>query len=157
LAALMTALVLSLSSTPTWAQPMAMVDWAADLKPAKAPPRDARALMVQTPATAKVTVDVDDARRTLIFHVTASHLSGVDRIELRTVRPQDDFAGPTVFTIYDHRDGPFTGSLTRTVSGPAFASVAAPILNSQAGVVISTDANPDGELAGKILMHKHYH
>jgi hypothetical protein len=64
--------------------------------------------------------------------------------------------GPAIFTSFDVHDGRFTGPMTRTVGGPAFATLATLILNSQAWIVISTDANRDGEITGRIAMHKRY-
>jgi hypothetical protein len=46
--------------------------------------------------------------------------------------------------------------LTRTVTSRSFTNVATPIFNGQAAVVITTDAHPDGEIAGYIVMHKRY-
>jgi hypothetical protein len=34
--------------------------------------------------------------------------------------------------------------------------VATPILNSRAAIAIATDAHPDGEVVGLVVMHKRY-
>ena len=149
-------LVLPALSTPSFAQHHAVVEWYADLSPARIPSRGAQALTVQTRATGKVAVDVDFPRKTVTFHVDAKGISGVGKIEVRADSSPGDLAGPTIFTLYDAHDGPFTGSLTKTVTGQAFEYVATQILNSRAGIVITTDKNPDGEITGQIVMHKRY-
>lgn len=145
----------ALSAQPP-AQHHAVIEWNAELSPARNPARGARALTVRTRATGKVTVDVDFPSRTVTFHVDVKDISGVAKIEVRSDLSSRDLAGPTIFTIYDAHDGPFTGSLTRTVTDKAFEYVATPILNSRAGIVITTGTNPDGEITGRIVMHKRY-
>jgi hypothetical protein len=156
LVALSSLAILAAFNGPSSAQHNAMVEWAANLSPAKKPDHDAHALTVQTQAKGTVTVEVDFPHQTVTFHVDTKELSGVKKIELRAINPVGNFGGPTLFVIYDIREGPFTGLLTRTVGGPAFTSVVTPILDERAGVVISTDANPDGEIDGKITMRKRY-
>jgi hypothetical protein len=161
LAALSAFVILIAFTPPTSAQHTAIIEWVANLSPARNPAGGAHELTVQTHASGKVTAEVDFPSQTVTFHVEAKDLSGVRKIEVRRDVPrgdvpQGDFGGPTVFTIYDAREGSFTGSLNRAVSGPAFTSVATLILNGQAGIVISTDADPDGDIAGKIIMQKHY-
>ena len=149
-------LVLPALSPQSFAQHHAVVEWYADLSPARIPSRGAQALTVQTRATGRVTVDVDFPRKTVTFHVDAKDISGVGKIEVRADSSPGDLAGPAIFTIYDAHDGAFKGSLTKTVTGQAFEFVATPILNSRAGIVVTTDKNPDGEITGQIVMHKHY-
>jgi len=149
-------LILPALSAQSPAQHHAVVEWYAELSPARNPARGAQALTVQTRATGKVTVDVDFPRKTVTFHVDVKDISGIAKIEVRADLSPGDLAGPTIFTIYDAHDGPFAGSLTRTVTGKAFEYVATPILNSRAGIVITTDKNPDGEITGQIVMHKRY-
>ena len=153
-------LILSALSTQTHlsaqqsAQHHAAIEWYAELAPSSTAD-GAQASTVQTRATGKVTVTVDFPKQTLTFHIEAKDISGVGKIEVRTDLTRSDAAGSPIFTIYAH-DGPFTGSLTKTVTGQAFEHLATPILNSRAWIVITTDKNPDREIAGKIIMHKHY-
>ena len=149
-------LILPALSTQSSAQHHAIVEWYAELSPARNPARGTQALTVQTRGTGKVKVDIDFPRKTVTFHVDAKDISGIGKIEVRADVSPGDLAGPTLLTIYDAHDGPFTGSLTRTATGQAFEYVATPILNSRAGIVITTDKNPDGEITGQIVMHKRY-
>ena len=132
----------------------AIVEWYADLSPAKASTVGARAPIVPTTATGRVTVEVDFPGKTVTFHVETKNLSGVSKIELRTYSARDLLGKQAIYTIYDAQEGAFSGSLVKSVTGVAFDQVATPILNSLAAIVIKTDKNPDGEIAGKIVMHK---
>lgn len=134
----------------------AIVEWYADLLPAKAATVGARAAILPTSATGRVTVEVDIPARTATFHVDTKNISGVNKIELRTYSARDLLEKQAIYTIYDAHEGAFSDSFTRSVTGAAFDQVASPILNSLAAVVVTTDKNPDGEIAGKIVMHKRY-
>jgi len=134
----------------------AIVEWYADLSPAKASTVGARAAIVQTSATGRVTVDVDFPRKTVTFHVDTKNISGVNKIELRSYSARDLLGKQVIYTIYDAHEGAFSGSLVKTVTGAAFEQVARPIVNSLAAIVVTTDRNPDGEIAGKIVMHKRH-
>jgi hypothetical protein len=137
----------------------AIVEWYADLSPAKSPKNPSQGMqarLVQTPSTGTVTTSFDFDHRTVTFHVEAKDIPGVRTIEVRTVRSHGELGGPTIFTLYDSHDGPFSGTLTKSVTGQSFTQVATPILNGQAAVVVTTEANPDGEIAGMIAMHKRY-
>jgi hypothetical protein len=134
----------------------AVVEWYADLSAARKVEKGTEPERVATRATGRVTAAVDFPHQTITFHVDAKGISGVKKIEVRADNSQGDAAGPAIFTIYDAHDGPFTGSLTRAATGPVFTYVATPILNGRAAIVIASDAYPDGEIVGKIEMHKHY-
>jgi hypothetical protein len=134
----------------------AIVEWYADLSPAQASTVGARAPVVQTTAAGRVMVEVDFPSKTVMFHVNAKNIAGVSKIELRTYSARDLLAKQAIYTIYDAHQGAFSGSLVKSVTGPAFDQVATPILNSLAAVVVETEKNPDGELAGKIVMHKRH-
>jgi len=149
-------LILPALSAQSPAQHHAVVEWYAELSAARNPASGAQAQTVQTRATGKVTVDVDFPHKTVTFHVDVKDISDVAKIEVRSDLSSGELAGPTILTIYDAHDGPFTGSLTKTVTGKAFDYVTAPILNSRAGIVITTGTNPDGEITGQIVMHKRY-
>jgi len=141
---------------PTPAHNHSIVEWYADLTGAK----DSSLLhaeAVQTKATGKALVSFDFDHQTATFTVEAKDLVGVQKIEVRTTRTRGDLSGPALLTIYDSHDGPFTGTATKTVSGPTFNHVATPITNDQASVVIYTEAHPAGEIAGTITMHKRYY
>jgi hypothetical protein len=146
--------ILLISAASVRAQHHAMVEWYADL----AVPSAARGDTSVTHSSdfGRVTVTVDFPHRTVTFHTTLKDLVGLRRIEVRTGTAPGDAAGPAIFTLYDAREGRFAGESTRTVEGSRFSQVATPILNSQAEIVIATDAHPDGEVVGQILMHKHY-
>jgi hypothetical protein len=145
-------------ATPLLAQHAqhAIVEWYADLSQAQASTVGARAPIVQTKAAGRVTVEVDFPEKTLTFHVDMKNIVGVSKIELRNYSARDLLAKQAIYTIYDAHEGAFSGSLVKSVTGPAFDQVATPILNSLAAVVVSTEKNPDGELAGKIVMHKRH-
>jgi CHRD domain-containing protein len=149
-------LIFSALSTQLFAQHGAIVEWYADLSPARNEALGAHASNVQTRATGKVTVEVDFPSKTVTFHVNTKNMAGVDKIELRSYLSSGQLAKPAIFTIYDAREGSFTESLTKTVKGAAFEQVATQILNGVAGILVTTDKNPDGEISGKIVMHKHY-
>jgi len=146
--------ILLISAPSVQAQHHAIVEWYADLtepaavhgEPSAAHSRD----------IGKVTVIVDFPHRTVTFHTTIKEFVGLRRIEVRTDRARGDFAGPAIFTIYDAREGRLAGSSTRTAEGATFSFVATPILNSRAAIAITTDAHPDGEVVGRIVMHKRY-
>jgi hypothetical protein len=133
-----------------------IVEWYADLSQAKASTVGARAAIVPTTATGRATAEVDIPRKTVTFHVDTKNLSGVNKIELRTYSARDLLGKQAIYTIYDVHEGAFSGSLVKTVTGAAFDQVATPILNSLAAIVVTTDKNPDGEIAGKIVMHKRH-
>ena len=133
----------------------AIVDWYANLTGAT----DASALQadtVRTRATGKATASFDFDRQAVTFNVEAKDIRGVQKIEVRSSRVRGDLSGPTIFTIYDSHDGPFTGSVSKTVTGPAFKQITTPIVNGQSVVVICTVTYPDGEIASSIGMHKRY-
>jgi hypothetical protein len=136
------------------AQHHAIIEWYADLT-APTPVRgDASA--AHSRDIGRVTVTVDFPRRIVTFHTSIKDLVGLRRIEVRTDRARGDFGGPAIFTLYDAHEGRFAGVSTRTVEGAAFSYVATPILNSRAAIAIATDAHPDGEVVGRIVMHKRY-
>ena len=135
-----------LSAASVRAQHHAMVEWYADLTEPAAAASD----------IGRVAVIVDFPHRTVTFHTTIKHLVGLRRIEVRTDTARADFGGPAIFTIYDAHEGRFASGSTRTVEEPRFSDVATPILNSRAAIAIATDAHPDGEVVGQIVMHKRY-
>ena len=124
------------------AQHHAMVEWYADLTEPETSVTHLRDI-------GRVTVTVDFTHQTVTFHTTIKNLAGLRRVEVRT-------DSGTIFTLYDAHDGRFKGESTRIAEGAAFANVATPILNSQAAIALATDAHPDGEVVGQIVMHKHY-
>jgi hypothetical protein len=131
----------------------AVVEWYAELT---APAKDEAAALKHRPF-GRVTVTVDFPRRVVIFHTDIKErLAGLRRIEVRTDRARGDFGGPAVFTIFDAHEGRLAEAATRTVEGAAFDYVATPILNSRAAIAITTEAHPDGEIVGQIVMHKRY-
>lgn len=147
--------ILLVSATSVQAQHHAMVEWYADLTEPSAAHGDT--LVTHSSDIGRVTVTVDFPHRTVTFHTTLKGLVGLRRIEVRTTdTASGDAAGPAVFTLYDAHEGRFAGESTRTVGESRFSDVATPILNSRAEIVIATDAHPDGEVVGQIVMHKHY-
>ena len=146
--------ILLVSTSSVRAQHHALVEWYADLTEPAALHGDAST--VQSRDIGRVTVTVDFPHQTVTFHTAIRDLVGLRRIEVRTDSAQADSGGPAIFTLYDAHEGRFAGESTRTVEGPAFTSVATPILNSHATIVIATDAHPDGEVVGAIVMHKRY-
>lgn len=143
-----------MSASSVRAQHHAIVEWYADLTEPAAVRDDASA--AHSRDIGRVTVTVDFTHQTVTFHTTIKGLVGVRRIEVRTDTARADFDGPAIFTIYDAHEGRLAEASTRTVEGPRFSDVAAPILNSRAAIAIATDAHPDGEVVGQIVMHKHY-
>jgi hypothetical protein len=148
--------IISALSAQTPAHNHAIVEWYADLSGAKDASLGVRAQAVQTRATGKVTASFDFDHQAVTFNVEAKGITGVEKIEVRAARSRGDLSGPAIITIYDSRDGPFTGALTKTVTGRSFTQVSTPIINGQAAVVITTHTHPDGEIAGFIVMHKRY-
>lgn len=135
-----------LSAASVRAQHHAMVEWYADLTEPAAAASD----------IGRVAVIVDFPHRTVTFHTTVKSLVGLRRIEVRTNATRADFGGPAIFTLYDGHEGRFAGESTRTVGDPRFSDVADAILNGHAAIAIATDAHPDGQIVGQIVMHKHY-
>jgi CHRD domain len=131
-----------------------MVEWYADLTEPAAARGDTST--AQPRDIGRVTVTVDFPHQTVTFHTVIKDLVGLRRIEVRADGANGDVRVPAIFTIYEAHEGRFEGTSTRTVEGPAFTSVATPILNSGATIAIATDAHPDGEVVGQIVMHKHY-
>jgi len=111
-------------------------------------------LNMKTAASGKASVTFDFEHQFVTVHVDAKDIADVRAIELRSTRERGDLNGPTILTIYDSSEGPFTGSATKTAQGADFKQVATPIVNGQSLVVIRTAAHPDGEIAGVISMHK---
>jgi hypothetical protein len=143
-----------ISASSVQAQHHAMVEWYADLTEPASVRGDASATNARD--IGRVTVTVDFPHRTVTFHTTIKDLVGLRRIEVRTDTARGDFGGPAIFTIYDAHEGRFAGASTRTVEEPRFSDVATPILNSRAAIAIATDAHPDGEVVGLVVMHKRY-
>jgi hypothetical protein len=143
-----------ISASSVQAQHHAMIEWYADLTEPAALRGDASTPKVRE--IGRVTVIVDFPHRTVTFHTTIKGLVGLRRIEVRTNTASGEFGGPALFTIYDAHEGRFASGSTRTVEEPRFSDVATPILNSRAAIAIATDAHPDGEVVGQIVMHKHY-
>jgi len=137
-------------------QSHAMIEWSADLSGAKDSSLGLQEKAVQTPATGKVTASFDFDHQTITFQGQVKNIVGVSRIELRAARSTGDLSGPVLVTLFDARDGPFTGTFIKTVPSQSFTQIAAAINNGQAAVVVTTSAHPDGEIAGFILMHKYY-
>lgn len=146
--------ILLISASSAQAQHHAMIEWYADLTEPAALHGDASTTNARP--IGRVTVIVDFPHRTVTFHTTIKHLVGLRRIEVRTDTARADFGGPAIFTIYDAHEGRFASGSTRTVEEPRFSDVATPILNSRAAIAIATDAHPDGEVVGQIVMHKRY-
>ena len=143
-----------ISTSSVRAQHHALVEWYADLtEPAAA---RGEASTAHPRDIGRVTVTVDFPHQTVTFHTVIKDLVGLRRIEVRTDSTNGDAGGPAIFTIYEAHEGRFAGASTRTAEGPAFTSVATPILNSHATIAIATDAHPDGEVVGEIVMHKRY-
>jgi hypothetical protein len=132
-----------------------VVEWYADLTGAK-DSSHVLAEAVQTPAIGKATVSFDFSQQTAAFKVEAREIKGVQKIELREARERGDISGPTILTIYDAKDGPFLGTITKTIAHQAFSQLKGPVLNGQGVVVVTTATHPDGEIAGIITMHKRY-
>jgi hypothetical protein len=156
IAALSAIFIVPLFGAEPPAHDRAIVEWYAKLAPYKNSSPRTRATFAETQATGRVMASFDFEHQIITFHVEAKDLPKVGKIEVRAAGSSGDFIGPTIFTIYDSHDGPFTGSLTRVVPSQFFKHVATPILNGQAAVVVSTDSNPDGEIAGVISMYKRY-
>jgi hypothetical protein len=148
------AAILLVSTLSARAQHHAIVEWYADLSESGAVRGDAS--LPHARDIGRVSVAVDFPRQTITFHTNIKDIVGLRKIEVRTDRARGDFDGPAIFTIYDAHAGRLADSATRTVEGSAFSYVATPILNSRAAIAIVTDAHPDGEVVGQIIMHKRY-
>jgi hypothetical protein len=149
-----TVAIFLISASLVQAQHHAIVEWYADLAEPVTGGNDASAASARE--IGRVTVNVDFAHRTITFHTTIVGVVGLRRIEVRTDTARGDAGALAIFTIFDAHEGRFAGASTRTVEGPRFSDVATPILNGSAAIAITTDAHPDGELVGQIVMHKHY-
>jgi hypothetical protein len=156
-AALFAILIIPTSGAQAPARTHAMIEWSADLSGAKDSSLGARALTVLTPATGKVTASFDFDHKTVTFQGQAKNIVGISKIELRATRSTGDLSGPVLATLFDAHDGPFNGTIAKTITGQAFEPVANAITNGQAAVVVTTDAHPDGEIAGFLQMFKQYH
>jgi len=137
------------------------ISWYADLKGSTETPA------VDTAATGKATIvfDFDNPRATMTIDNTG--LADVTKIELRACLTYNDMTGPTIASLYTKKDGPLTASYQKVIGDkdivkcdkPTVASMrdlANVVLNNQAAVIVFTKAHPDGEIAGKIGMHKSY-
>lgn len=136
-----------------------VVSWYADLKGGSLTPA------VTTTATGRATFVFDFQNPQATIEVDTQGLQDVQRIELHACRTYADMSGPAIAVLYDAKDGPLPSTLSKTIvdadviktDKPSVASiqdVANVVLNSQAAVVVYTKEHPDGEIAGKIGMHK---
>jgi len=138
-----------------------VISWYADLKGSTETPA------VDTAATGKATIvfDFDNPKATMT--IDNAGLQDVTKIELHACLTYNDMTGPAIANLYDAKDGPLTASYQKVIGDkdvvkcdkPAVTSMkdlANVVLNNQAAVIVFTKAHPNGEIAGKIGMHKAY-
>jgi hypothetical protein len=102
-------------------------------------------------------VSFDFELQTVTFSIEDKEVTHVRTIEIRSApRTHGDAVGSKIYTLYDSRDEPFSGSLTKVAPSNMFNALTAAILDRRAMVIITTDAKPEGEVAGVIQMHKRY-
>ena len=138
-----------------------VITWSADLKgTSETPP-------VDTAATGKAAIvfDFDNPRATMT--IDNAGLKDVVKIELHACTSYTDLAGPPIATLYTTKDGDLPASYQKVMNEkdiiksdkPVVATMrdlANVVLNGQAAVIVYTKGHPDGEIAGKIGMHKSY-
>jgi hypothetical protein len=128
----------------------AVVTWSADLRGHRETPSS------EAPSLGKATFHFDFDRQVATVSVETQDLHDVERIELRVARSSRDFRGPSMFTLYDTKDGKFLPTFTKTIEKPSFAEIAKIVLNGQGVITIITKSHPEGEAEGRIRMHKSY-
>jgi len=129
---------------------MSVVSWSASLSGKREIPT------VLTNATGKAGFTFDFANRKITMNLVTRNLQGVQKIELRMRRSAHDASGPAIIKVYDEKDGPFDGSLTKTFPSERFKELATAILNDRAIVTVCTESHPDGEITGRVEMKKSY-
>ena len=135
-----------------------IVRWAADLKAhdhtAGIESQSVAVSPTETRSTGKATVSFDLERHSLTIKVETAGLKDVTGIELRVARSDDDYDGPSLSSLYEPKNGPFHGSISKTFGDPAYQEIAKVIANGQAVISIVTKAHPQGEISGLITMRK---
>jgi len=129
---------------------MAVVTWSADLSGKREIPS------VVTNATGKAGFVFDFSNHEVTVNLVTHDIQDVQRVELRLRRSAHDASGPILITVYEAKDGPFNATLTKTFSAKHFEELATVILNGRAIVTVSTKSHPDGEITGRVQMHKSY-
>jgi len=128
-----------------------VVTWSANLSGRREIPS------VTTDATGTAGFVFDFPNRKATINIVTRSLQDVQKIELRMRRAAHDASGPVLITVYDSKDGPFNGTLTKTFPATRFKELATVILNGRAIVTVCTKSHPDGEITGRVEMHKSYH
>lgn len=138
-----------------------VISWYADLSGTSETPA------VQSTASGRATFVFDFQNPQATVTVDTHGLQDVLRIELHACPTYSDVNGPAIAMLYQAKDGPLPASLTKVLTNadvlkidkPNVASmndVANVVLNDQSAVVVYTKEHPEGEIAGKIGMHKTY-
>jgi len=131
----------------------AVVVWSADLSGSQETPA------VSTEAKAKVEFTFDFQAKTAKFQMTGENLQDVSRILLLTKGLQTSLKGTPVLTLYNASETPAlpkAGAYTKAFTGSAFEQIANAVLNGIGVVEVTTEAHPNGEIAGLVEMHKSY-
>ncbi|MGD0929862.1 MAG: hypothetical protein ABR902_04340 [Candidatus Korobacteraceae bacterium] len=103
------------------------------------------------------TVLFDFEHQTVTINIEDKEVAHVRTIEIRSApRTHEDAMGSKIYTLYDSQGEHFSGSLTKVAPSSMFNTLTAAILDRRAMAIITTDAKPEGEVAGVIQMHKRY-
>ncbi|MGO9575487.1 MAG: CHRD domain-containing protein [Terriglobales bacterium] len=129
---------------------MSVVTWSAEMSGRREIPT------VVTDARGKAGFVFDFPNRRATVTITTRNIKDVEKIELRIRRSAHDASGPAAIVIYDAKDGPYSGRLTRVLPASRFKELATLVLNGRATVTVCTKSHPDGEITGRVQMHKSY-
>src|SRR5271165_451369 len=91
-----------------------VVTWSANLSGRREIPS------VTTDATGTAGFVFDFPNRKATINIVTRSLQDVQKIELRMRRAAHDASGPVLITVYDSKDGPFNGTLTKTFPATRF-------------------------------------
>jgi hypothetical protein len=138
-----------------------VVSWYADLKGGNESPA------VRTQASGRATFVFDFEHPQATIQVDTQGLQGVEKIEFHACRTYTDVNGPVMSVLYQAKDGPLPTTFSKVITDADIVKVDQPkvgsikdvanvVVNNQASVVVYTKAHPEGEIAGKITMHKTY-
>lgn len=136
-----------------------VIQWYADLKGSNETPS------IDTQDSGKATFIFNFEHPEATIKLDTQNITDVKTVELRFARTQDDMSGPTLVVLYDSKDGKLPGTISKTIRDLDIVKQTTPkvehmqdivntVLNGMAVVAICTKAHPQGEIAGRISMHK---